>query len=125
MPAMGYQNVQQQIRIAGIVLGPAGVKRFAHFGHRYRIDGIQVQKLDMHQCVDQGAAFLFHGDRYRFAPKTVPQRLNPVLQSFWGMVQCESLPLIAARFLQRDGMFLIGPIQADKCGNFDILFRHH
>ena len=124
MLAMGHQNLQQQVGIGRIVLGAAGIKRLAHFGHRLGIDGVKTQKLDVHEGVDEGSATLFDGNSDPFAGKPAPQLLNPALQSLWSLVQSEPLPLIAAGLLQRADMLLVGPIQSYECGDFDILFRH-
>src|SRR5262245_52897395 len=123
MVAMRYQNIQQQIGIAGVILGTTGVKRFSHFRHSDGIDRIQMQKLDMHQRIDQRTPFLLDCNGNGPATEAIAQRLNPALERFRRMVQCEMMPLIAAGFLQRDGMFLIRPIQAHKRYDFDIIFR--
>src|SRR5439155_13972661 len=77
MPAMRYQDVQQQIGIRGIVLGTTGIERLTHFRHRNGVDRIEVQKLDMHQRVDQCPALLLDGNRNGSATKLIPQLLNP------------------------------------------------
>src|SRR5215470_7935118 len=78
----------------------------------------------MHQRVDQCTTLLLNGNCNGSAAEAITQRLNPSLEGFRRMVQCEALPAITAGFLQCDDMFLICPIQTDKRGDFDMLFRH-
>ena len=124
MLTVRHQDLQQQVGVCGIILRAAGIKRLAHFSRSLRIDRIDVYELDVHQRVDQSPAGLLDSDRDRFSAETIPQQLNPTLQSLRRVVQGEPMPLVTTSLLQREDMLLIRPIQAYKCGDFDILFRH-
>src|SRR5438067_678951 len=123
--AMRQQDLQEQIGVAGIILGSAGIKRLAHLGQCLRIDRIDVKKLHMHQGIDQSSAYLLDGNSHGSATEANAQLMNPGLQRLGSLVQRKVFPsAIPPSLLQRDHVRLIGPIQSYKCGEFDILFRH-
>ena len=124
MLAMSHQDLQQQVGIAGIILGPAGMKRLSELRQRLRVDRIEAQKIDMHQRIDQRSAFLFDSDGDGPSGKSLPQLLDPALQGLRRLIQTEALLLVSVGFLQRHSMFLVGPIQSNKCNDLNIRFRH-
>ncbi len=124
MLAMRRQDLQQQLGIDRIILGPAGIKRLPELRQRLRVDRIQVQKIDMHQRIDQCSTLLLDSNGDGATSEAIPQLLNPVLQGFRRLIQTEALPLFTVSFLQSNNMFLVGPIQADECSDFDIRFRY-
>jgi hypothetical protein len=83
-----------------------------------------MQEIHMQQRIDQRSTGLLHRNRYRLTGEAIPQQFNPALQGLWRVLQFKSVPLLAMGFLQSHDVFLIRPIQSNKCGNFDILFRH-
>ena len=103
---------------------PAGIKRLPELRQRLRVDRIQVQKIDMHQRIDQCSTLLLDSNGDGATSEAIPQLLNPVLQGFRRLIQTEALPLFTVSFLQSNNMFLVGPIQADECSDFDIRFRY-
>src|SRR5262245_5507193 len=78
----------------------------------------------MHQRIDQRSTFLLYRNVNSAARDPLPQLLNPTLQRLRCLIQTEALPLFTGRLLQGDDVFLVGPIQSDKCNDFDIRFRH-
>src|SRR5437879_6027071 len=125
MLAMRQQDLQEQIGVAGIILGSAGIKRLAHLGQCLGIDRIDVKKLHMHQGIDQSSAYLLDGNSHGSATEANAHLMNPGLQRLGSLVQRKVFPsAIPPSLLQRDHVRLIGPIQSYKCGEFDILFRH-
>src|SRR4029450_11506345 len=124
MLAMRHQDLQQQVGIDGIILGPAGIKRLPELGQRLRVDRIEVQKIDMHQRIDQRSTLLLDGYGNRATGKSIPQLLNPTLQGLRCLIQRKALLLVTISLLQGGDVFLVRPIQSDKCSDFDILLRH-
>src|SRR5439155_17657611 len=126
MLAMRHQDLQQQAGIDGIILGPAGIKRFPELRQGLRVDRIQVQKIDIHQRkrIDQRSTLLLDSNSDGSTSEPMPQQLNPVLQRLRCLIQSEALPLVTVGFLQGNDVFLVGPIQSDECRDFDIRFRH-
>jgi hypothetical protein len=78
----------------------------------------------MHQRIDQRATLLLHSDSDGPTGEPIPQQLNPALQGVWRLIQGETLALASVAVLQGDNVFLVRPIQSDKCGDLNILFRH-
>ncbi len=124
MLAMRHQDLQQQVGINGVILGPAGIKRLPELSQRLWVNGIEVQKIDMHQRIDQRSTLLLDGNSDGPTGEPIPQQLNPALQRLRCLIQGEALPLVTISLLQGDNVFLVRPIQSDKCSDFDILLRH-
>jgi hypothetical protein len=83
-----------------------------------------VQKIDMHQRIDQRSTLLLDSYSDGTTCKPIPQQLNPALQGLRSLIQREALPLVTVSFMQGAGVCLVRPIQSDKCSDFDIRFRH-
>jgi len=77
----------------------------------------------MHQRIDECTTLLLDGNSDGATGEPIPQQLDPVLQGLRCLIQREALPLVTVGILQGDDVFLIRPIQSDKCSDFDIRFR--
>ena len=59
------QEVQEEFRVQGVVLGAADAEGFPVTGQGLGIDRVQRQEVIHHQGMDHGAARLFDGDANR------------------------------------------------------------
>jgi len=93
---MMTQEIQEQFRIDGIILGAAGKKRFTVTGQGFGIDGKQNQKGIHHQRVNDSAFALFNRNRDRSTLETFQQPGNPFVQGFRFLFQLERFGIVLA-----------------------------
>ena len=118
---VGPDQVEQQGRIGGVVLRPAGREDFPIPGQRLRIDRIEDEKLVLHQRVDHGAFTLLDGDAHRPPAKPLPQLGRPGMQHIGPLLELQPLDRAAGHRLQLHRVVLIAPVQADvRC---QVVFR--
>src|SRR4029077_9384966 len=120
---MRVEHVQQQLGIAWIVLGSAGIESLAEFGQRLGIDGKEDQMVILSQSIDQCAARLLQADGDFARAKALAQLSDPCGDGFGAMIKVARLDLIGAGCTQAVVMFLVGPVQTDEGGELSGSWR--
>src|SRR5215471_18224783 len=118
---MGGQNLQQQIRIAGIALAARGVPSFAEFGQGRWVDGIQVHVCVFAQHHRQGSPSLFQRHGQGLAPETHMQFHDPHFHCFGSVVQSPALEAFLPGRSETPVMLLIRPV--DRHQGSELRFR--
>ena len=72
----------KQIGILGIIFGSRRVEGFAVAGQGFRVDGVEIQKVGVHQGIQQWATGLFQDNSDGMASKALAQLPDPALQGF-------------------------------------------
>jgi hypothetical protein len=104
------QQIQQQGRIVGIILGPTTGKRFPVAGQRLGINRVKSQKVIVHQGRDHGPPALFQGDGYQALRETLPQLSYPSVELLGAVADDRRLHLSRIGGSPAEGMLLIGPV---------------
>jgi hypothetical protein len=116
MVSMFDQQIQDQIGIDRIVLGPAGVEGLAKTGHALGIDGIGDQMLVLQQSGQERAAGLFQGDGDFTVWETGAEAISPLGQGFGSLFQAGAFDRVATGDAQAYGVFFVAPINANEGG---------
>ena len=112
--AVHAQNLREQPRVAGIVLGPAGRERLAVARQRHRVDRIQVQERVAHQGVHQRAPALLQTDRQPLSRIAGLQLGQPVGQGFGSVLNHPVAAFARGRVPDADIVLLRRPVQPDQ-----------
>ena len=96
--AVGADEVEEERGIGRVILGPAGREGFPIAGERLGIDGIEHEKVVLHQRVDDGAAPLFDGDGHGAALEPGPELGHPAMEDVRLLLRsrCSTAPPAAA-----------------------------
>ncbi len=89
------------------------MKGLAIAGQRLGVDGIEDEKLVLHQRVDDRPLALFDGDPDGAPPKPLAQLRHPVVQYVGALRELEFLDRPAAGRLQLHAVLLVAPIEAE------------
>ena len=112
--AVQAQDLRQQSRVAGIVLGPAGRERLAVARQRHRVDRIQVQEGVVHQGVHQRTPALFQADRQPSSRIAGLQLGQPLGQGFGSVLNHPVAAFARGRVPEADVVLLRRPVQPDQ-----------
>jgi len=113
------QELAQQGSVDWIALCSGRIKRLAVALQAQRLDRVEVDKVKGAQEVDEGAFALLDGNSDATAGKTLLQRADPLDERISFVFQGGELGrrlLLAWKGHCRQGMFLIGPVDADDGG---------
>ena len=107
------QQIQQQGRIVGIILGSTGGKGFPVTGQRLGVNRIEPQKVIVHQGRDHRAAALLQGNGDQALGETLPQLSDPGLQLLRTLSDNRRMRLGGIGGSPAHHMLLIGPVETD------------
>ena len=111
------EQFPDQAGVDRVGFGAAGGKGIAVALGGGGIDGVEHQKLILHQCVQQRAAGLFQADGDGAAAEAAPQPRDKLGE---GLGRVRDLGLFRHGRIgraQADRVFLVGPVDADDGGN--------
>src|SRR5690348_1704674 len=111
---MHLQQVQQQIGVLAVILGPRAIKRPAQVGgHGWR-NRIDVQPLIFAQQKHQGSTGLLHRYRNRTLTKSLAHLHDPRFNRFWCLLYLPTFPPCRIGALQAPDMLLVRPIDRQE-----------
>ena len=121
--AIKRQQIQQEVRIARIILAAGRIHGLAVIGTGGGVHGVQRQMLVFAQGVQKRATRLLHRDARARSGEPFGPLQGPGLNGLGRMPQGSLLALRVARFLDNPGVLAVGPVDGDPCCEIRLLRR--
>src|SRR5262249_5446552 len=122
--AMLQQQLQQQVRILRVILGPRRIQRFPHFGRHHRWNRKQMQATILTEHEHQGSLHLFHCHRDRAIVESSTELPHPGFNRFWRVLHFALLSLRSTCSLQAPRMLLVRTISPLHRRELEFLPQH-
>jgi len=84
--AVEADEVEEELGVGAVVLGPAGVEGFSEAGEGFGVDGVEDEEVVFHQGVEERSSELFEGDGDRSAAESPAKGSGPVVERFGGVL---------------------------------------
>lgn len=111
---MKAEQIQEEVGIGNIVFGPRRAEGLAITGAGFGIDRIEGDEFNLHESMHDRGVLGFQGEGNGAAAEAGAQGVDPVLEGFGRMGKDGFFDGRRTLDLERDGVSLIAPIQADK-----------
>ena len=111
---MDPEQVQQEVGVGQVVFGAGGVEGLTITGAGFGIDRIEGDEFDLHEGMHDRGVLGFQGDGDGAAAEAGAQGVDPVLEGLGRMREGGFFRGGETLVLERDGVSLIAPIQADE-----------
>src|SRR5574341_1483423 len=114
--AMMQKQLQQQGRIGPVILGATGSECFPKAGQALRINGIKHQVGVATERKEQRSTRLLQSNGDGLGAKALLELCDPGSDGFRSVLHRGVFEMAAVGLSQTDIMFMIGPVDANQCG---------
>ena len=119
--AVMEEQLEADLRIGGIALGPAGFKGLAVASGGGRVDRVEHEEGISHKSAEEGAFGLLQAEGNFPIGETLFQRTGPLRDRFWSVLQGGGFTLARCAIVETQSVLCAAPIQPKESSKVAVL----